>query len=294
MKLTALFLLVQLVLRVGTELVSVPVTVTDANGNPVPDLVEGNFRVYEDGRPQPITLFHRGDIPLTLGVVVDRSQSMRGKGAALTAAVSTLLQTTGADDELFGVTFHDTVSPALPGNRVFTSDGNAIAAAVSAVSAGGRTALYDGVAEGLRQLELGHSQRSALIVVSDGGDNASSQTYAQVLALARRSGAVIYGIGLMATPPATEEEDGRLLSRLCRETGGIAYFPKSVIETIAVSAQIAREIRNQYLIGFTPGTRAGRDPFRKITVRVAAEGLGTVRVRTRAGYMAAQKSDAAR
>lgn len=287
MLLTALFLLSQLVLSVRTELVAVPVTVTDADGNHVPDLAQEHFRVFEDGRLQPITLFHRGDIPVTIGLVVDRSQSMRGKGAALTAAVSTLLQSTRPDDELFAVTFHDSVALAQQGGEVFTNNLGALAAAASAISAGGRTALYDGVAAGLRQLELGHSQRTALVVVSDGGDNASRHTYREILALARRSGAVIYGIGLMGTPPATEDEDGGLLSRLCRDTGGIAYFPRTVVETVAMSSQIGSELRNQYLIGFTPGGRGGRDPFRRITVRVAAPGRGTLGARTRAGYMAA-------
>jgi Ca-activated chloride channel family protein len=287
MLLTAFFLLFQLVLSVSTELVAVPVTVTDAQGNHVPDLVEENFRVYEDGRLQPITLFHRGDMPLTIGIVVDRSQSMRGKGDTLTAAVSTLLESARPDDELFAVTFHDTVALAQQGGQVFTSDPGALAAAAAAISPGGRTALYDGVAEGLRQLALGHSQRTALVVVSDGGDNASRHTYAEILALARRSGAVIYGIGLMGTPPATEDEDGRLLSRLCKDTGGIAYFPRSVVETVAVSSQIGSELRNQYLLGFSPSGRSGRNPFRRITVRVDDRGRAPLSARARAGYMSA-------
>lgn len=287
MVLTALFLLSQLVLSVRTELVAVPVTVTDAAGNHVPDLAQEHFRVYEDGRPQPVTLFHRGDIPVTIGIVVDRSQSMRGKGAALSAAMSTLLQSTRPDDELFVATFHDTVALALQGDQVFTSNPSVLAGAATAVSPGGRTALYDGVAAGLRQLELGTSQRTALVVISDGGDNASRHTYRDIQELARRSGAVIYGIGLMGTPPASEDEDGRLLSRLCRDSGGIAYFPRTVVETVAVASQVGSELRNQYLIGFTPSGRSARDPFRRITVKVAAPGRGALGARTRAGYMAA-------
>lgn len=288
MLLTGLFLLFQLVLTVSTELVAVPVTVTDTEGHHVPDLVERNFQLFEEGRRQPITLFHRGSMPVTIGIVVDRSQSMRGKGDALTAAVSTLLQSARPDDELFAVTFHDQVALATTHDgRVFTNNPGALAAAATAISPGGRTALYDGVAEGLRQLELGHSQRTALVVVSDGGDNASRHTYEQIRALARRSGAVIYGIGLMGTPPATEDEDGRLLSRLCRDTGGIAYFPRSVVETVAASSQIGSELRNQYLLGFSPSGRGGRNPFRRITVRVHAPGRTAPSVRARAGYMSA-------
>jgi Ca-activated chloride channel family protein len=290
MLLTALFLLYQLVLSVSTELVAVPVTVTDARGNHVPDLVEENFRLYEEGRPQPITLFHRGDIPVTIGIVVDRSQSMRGKGDTLNAAVLTLLESARPDDELFVVTFHDEVAVAKQDGQIFTNNTSALAAAAAAISPGGRTALYDGVAEGLRQLALGRSQRTALVVVSDGGDNASRHTYAEVLALARRSGAAIYGIGLMGTPPATEDEDGRLLSRLCKDTGGIAYFPRSAVDTVAVSSQIGSELRNQYLLGFSPSGRTGRNPFRRITVRVDAGGRAPLSARARAGYMSAVRA----
>lgn len=287
MLLTALFLLSQLVLSVRTELVAVPVTVTDAAGNHIPELTQEHFQLLEDGRAQPITLFHRGDIPVTLGIVVDRSQSMRGKGAALSAALSTLLQSARPDDELFAVTFHDTVALALQGPEPFTSNPGALAGAAAAISPGGRTALYDGVATALRQLELGSSQRTALVVISDGGDNASRHSYRDILDLARRSGAVIYGIGLMGTPPASEDEDGQLLGRLCKDSGGIAYFPRTVVETVAVASQIGGEIRNQYLIGFSPSGRGGRGPFRRITVRVAAPGLGPLTVRARAGYMSA-------
>jgi VWFA-related protein len=281
-------LLLQSVISVRTELVAVPVTVTDARGHHVLGLGQENFRVYEDGRPQPITVFHHGEVPVTLGVIVDRSQSMRSKRAALMAAVSAVLESSGPDDELFGVDFNDDVSLALHGDRVFTNDASELAAALSAVRAEGRTALYDGVAEGLRHLELGHSQRNVLIVVSDGGDNASRQTYAQVVALARRSQAVIFAIGLLGTAPAAEDaaedEDAGLLTRLCKETGGTAYFPRSIEASAAVSHQIARDLRELYTLGFSPGPRTDGRTFRKIAVTVSAPGLGRLHVRTRAGY----------
>jgi len=283
--------LFQGVISVRTELVAVPVTVTDGRGRHVAGLTQDNFRVYENGRLQPIAVFHYGDAPIALGVVVDRSQSMRPKAAALGTALSSLLESSGPDDELFGVNFHDDVSLALA-REPFTHDANELATALSAVRAAGRTALYDGVAEGLRHLELGHSQKRALIIISDGGDNASRRTYAQVLALARRSDAVIYAIGLSGTGVAQEEEDAGLLERLSRETGGIAYFPRSTEETAAVASQIARDLREQYTLGFSPGTSANGEAFRTITVTVSAAGRGRLRARTRSGYFAAPDTDA--
>jgi len=286
----ALLLLLQGVISVRTELVAVPVTVTDGRGRHVAGLTQDNFRVYDNGRLQPIAVFHHGDAPIALGVVVDRSQSMRPKAAALGTALSSLLEASGPDDELFGVNFNDDVSLALA-REPFTPDAKELATALSAVRAAGRTALYDGVAEGLRHLALGRSQKRALIVISDGGDNASRRTYAQVLVLARRSDAVIYAIGLSRTGVAQEEEDVGLLKRLSRETGGIAYFPRSIEETAAVASQIARGLREQYTLGFSPGSSPDGEAFRKIRVTVSAAHRGRLHARTRAGYYAAPDTD---
>lgn len=283
--LPACFLLLQAVISVRTELVAVPVTVTDAHGHQVSGLQRENFRVFEDGRPQPIAIFQHGDAPITLGLIVDRSQSMRPKHSELLIAVSTLLQSSRPDDELFAVAFNDRVTFGLSGGQAFTNDEKALDAALTAVRAEGRTALYDGVAEGLQHLQLGHAQKHALIVVSDGGDNASRRTYAEVLALARRTDAVIYAIGVLGTAPTEEEEDAGLLKRLCKDTGGAAYFPRSPAEIIAMATHVARDLRAQYTLGFMPTERTDARGFRKIEVKVTASGRGRLHVRTRSGYV---------
>jgi VWFA-related protein len=278
--------LLQVVISVRTELVAVPVTVTDSRGRHVSGLSRENFRVFEDGRPQPIAVFSLGDGPVTLGLIVDRSQSMRTKTASLLAAVTALVELSRPGDELFAVTFNDGVSLALPSRVPFTNDPKALETALAAVHAEGQTALYDGVAEGLEHLQAGQPGKHALVVVSDGGDNASRQTYARILTLARQSDVVIYAIGLLGASVAQEEEDEGLLRRLCGDTGGVAFFPKTTDEIATMSTQIARDLREQYTLGFTPGERADKRAFRKIRVTVTAEGRGRLHVRTRSGYLA--------
>jgi Ca-activated chloride channel homolog len=287
--LPAVVLLLQAVISVHTELVAVPVIVTDGRGHHVSGLQAENFRVYEDGRPQPIAVFHHGDVAITLGLIVDRSQSMRMKTAALLAAVSALLQTTRPDDELFAVDVSDRVSFALGDDRPFTADAKALETALIAVRAEGRTALYDGVAEGLQHLQLGRAEKHALIVVSDGGDNASRRRYAEVLALARRSNAVIYAIGLLGTAPVEEDEDAGLLKRLCKDTGGLAFFPRAASDIAAMATDVARDLREQYTLGFTPEERTDGRAFRKIEVTVSATGRGRLHLRTRSGYVTGDK-----
>ncbi len=283
--LPVVLLLLQAVISVHTELVAVPVTVTDARGHQVSGLSQDNFRVYEDGRPQPIAVFHHGDASVTLGLVVDRSQSMRPKRAALLTAVSALLQSSRPEDELFAVGFNDRVTFALADSRAFTNDTREIEAALSAMPAAGRTALYDGVAEALQHLHLGRSDKNVLVIVTDGGDNASRETYAHVLALARRSQAVIYAIGLLGTSPAEEEEDAGLITRLCRDSGGVAYFPRTVAEILEASTSLTRDLREQYTLGFIPGKQRDGRTFRRIEVTVAASGQRRLHVRTRSGYV---------
>ncbi len=129
------------------------------------------------------------------------------------------------------------------------------------------------------------------MVVSDGGDNASRRKYAEILALARQSDTVIYAIGLLGTSPGDEQEDAGLLKRLCNDTGGVAFFPRTVDEVVAVSAEIARDLREEYTLGFSPGDRTNGRAFRKIEVRAMATGQGRLHVRTRAGYVAPGDKD---
>ena len=284
--LPAILLLLQPVMRVHTELIVIPVVVTDSHGRHVSDLNESNFHVYEDGHLRPTAAFFRGDAPITLGLIVDRSQSMRPKASALLTAVSAVLHSIRKDDELFAVDFNDHVSFELPDDQPFTNDPRAIESTLMTSRAEGQTALYDGVSVGLQQLRAGHGDRRVLMVISDGGDNASTRRYADVLALARQSGGVIYAIGLL-TASDEEDQDPESLKRLCKDTGGVAYFPRTADEIAEVSAKVAAELREQYTLGFIPGERTAASGFRRIDVMVAAEGRGRLHVRTRSGYVIA-------
>jgi len=275
----------QATISVETTLVVLPVRVTGPDGDFVSGLTQDQFRVYEDGKRQPITLFRQEDTPVTVGLVVDHSRSMGPKLSSVAAAVSAFAQSSNPEDEMFVVDFSDNVSVEFPGGKPFTNNPRELAQAVSAVSARGMTALYDAVAEGLDHLELGHSEKKALIIVSDGGDNASGRKYADVLQLSRRSQAVIYAIGLVG---ADEEENPAALRRLSKDTGGLAFFPGQGESISEISARIARDLREQYTLGFTPEKKNG-DSYRKIRVEVAAPGRGKLQVRTRAGYFAAPR-----
>jgi Ca-activated chloride channel family protein len=279
----------QSTISVRTELVVLPVRVTDARGDFVTGLSPEDFRVYEDGRPQKVAKFQQGDTPVTVGLVVDHSRSMGPKLYEVAAAVSAFAQSSNPQDEMFVVDFNDDVWFQLLDGKPFSSDPKELQKAVTAVSARGRTALYDAVAEGLNHLRLGHWDKKALIIVSDGGDNASHQKYSQVLALAQRSQALIYSIGLVGAY-GEQEENPDVLRGLSNGTGGVAYFPGSA-ETIAgISAQIARDLREQYTLGFTPEKQRNGASYRKIQVKVSAPGRGKLHVRSRPGYFGAQEN----
>ncbi len=276
-------------ISVETSLVVLPVRVTGADGNFVSGLTQEQFRVYEDGRPQPITLFQQEDTPVTVGLIVDHSRSMAPKLEGVASAASAFAQSSNPNDEMFVVDFSDNVSVELPGGKPFSSNPRELAEAVSAVSARGMTALYDAVAAGLKHLQLGHSNKKALIIVSDGGDNASSRKYRDILELAHRSQAVIYAIGLVGSSEA--EENPGALRQLCKDTGGLAFFPEKGDSVSEISASIARDLREQYTIGFAPEKKQD-GTFRKIRVEVKAPGRGKLQVRTRSGYFAAPPNEA--
>ncbi|MFZ0635198.1 MAG: VWA domain-containing protein [Candidatus Acidiferrales bacterium] len=273
-------------ISVETELVVLPVSVTDAKGDVVLGLGQQDFRVYDDGRLQKVTMFQQRDTPVTVGLIVDHSRSMGAELPEVAAAVSSFAQSSNPSDEMFVVDFNDDVSVELMDGKPFSNDPKELAKAVSAVRARGRTALYDAVAEGVLHLQLGHSDRKALIIVSDGGDNASQQKFSQVLALAQRSHVLIYCIGLIGE---TGETDPGVLRRFSKATGGIAYFPDKTNTVTKISTQIARDLREQYTLGFTPEKSNAGTGFRKIEVKVTASGHGKIHVRTRSGYFAGEE-----
>jgi Ca-activated chloride channel homolog len=271
----------QATFSVRTEMVVLPVTVVDGRGQTVAGLTADHFQVYDEGSLQPIALFRSGDVPLTVGLIVDHSQSMGPKRAGAYAAISAFARSGREDDEMFVVGFSERaeVSP-LPGGKLFTNDPAELAAALDAGRRGGQTALYDAVALGLQHLAAGRSERKALIVVTDGGDNASRLKYKQVRDLAHASQAVIYGIGL--TGAELQEEGPNNLKRLCSDSGGVAHFPPAhAVERILM--EIARDLRTQYTIGFTPAP-SGKADFHKIKVTATSPTGAKLKVRTRAGY----------
>lgn len=277
----------QSAITVSTELVLLPVSVTDEHGDFIPGLTMRNFRVFEDKQLQQIAFFQQQDMPVTVGLIVDHSSSMAAKLAEVADAVSAFAHSSNPQDEMFVVDFSDNVSVELLQGKPFTSDPHELENAVAMVSANGQTALYDAVAEGFIHLKLGQWEKKALIIVSDGGDNISHYKYSQVLAMARSSEAVIYAIGLVGLPG--EEENPRVLERLCKDTGGIAFFPRKGESIVGVSQRIARDLREQYTLGYVPDKARGMDSYRTIEVRVSAPSQRKIRVRSRPGYSVAKQ-----
>jgi len=271
-------------ISVDVALVVLPATVSDREGGFVPNLGARDFEIYENGVPQRIQLFRNEDVPVTVGLVVDHSTTMRPKMAEVSAAARTFVRASNRDDEMFVVNFNETVSLGLPGAIRFSDRTAELEDAIANTPAEGQTALYDAIAKGLEELQAGSRDRKALIVVSDGGDNASAHSLAQVMKLAGQSSAVIYTVGIF-----DEEDPDRnpgALKRLAQATGGQAFFPKQLGDVVAICEGIARDLRHQYTIGYVPSNPARDGAYRAIRVLARAEGHGKLSVRTRTGYIA--------
>jgi len=270
-------------ISVNVSLVVLPATVTDRQGGFVSNLGAKNFEVYENGRPQTIQLFRSEDIPVTVGLVVDQSTSMRPKLAEVIAAARAFVRSSNPDDEMFIVNFNEKVTLGLPDSVRFTNNAVLLANAIDSRPAGGQTALYDAISRAVQELRGGTRDKKVLIVVSDGGDNASTRRLAQVMKLAEQSSAVIYTIGVF-----DEEDPDRnpgVLKRLAQATGGEAFLPKQLSEVAPICERIARDIRHQYTLGYVPANLTRDGAYRTIRVVAQAQGHTKLSVRTRAGYI---------
>ncbi len=269
---------------VDVALVVLHVTVSDRQGGFVSDLGQKDFVVYEDSRPQTIRLFRNEDIPVTVGLVVDHSTTMRPKIVEVAAAARTFVRYSNPEDEMFVVNFNEKVRLGLPSTIRFTDSTDELEHAITAAVSGGQTALYDAIAKGLEELQAGSRDKKVLIVISDGGDNRSVHSLAQVMNLAQQSSAIIYTIGLF-----DEEDPDRnpgVLKRLAQATGGEAFVPGKLSEVVSICERIAREIRHQYTIGYVPSNPARDGSYRAIRVVAGSTDRDRLSVRTRAGYIA--------
>ena len=274
-------------IRVSVGLVVLHATVQNHRGNLVSGLGKDDFQVYEDGVLQQIQYFSHEDIPVTVGLVIDNSGSMGPKVRDVIAAALAFARSSNPQDQMFVVNFNGHVRFDLPDDKPFTDQPGQLEVALSHIKADGETALYDAIAAGLEHLKAGNRDKKVLIVISDGGDDASKKKLSQVLAMARQSDAIIYTLGLF--DQNDPDKNPHVLKQLARETGGEAFLPESLSQVVPICEQIARDIRNQYTIAYIPTDRKLDGTYRAIRVKAEAPHRGRLFVRTRAGYTAPSK-----
>lgn len=271
-------------IKVNVDMVVLRATTQDHKNILVSGLKQDDFQVYEDGVRQAIKYFSHEDIPVTVGLVVDNSGSMRPKRHDVIAAAMAFARSSNPQDQMFVVNFNEKVSFGLPGNTAFTDQAAQLQLAMSSTAPDGETALYDAVAVALEHLKKSDRDKKVLVVVSDGGDNASNHKQAEIMALAEKSNAIIYTIGIFDDQDA--DRNPGVLKRLAKETGGEAFLPESIKDVTPVCERIARDIRNQYTIAYVPTNRRRDGTYRVIKVNASAAGRGRLLVRTRTGYFA--------
>jgi Ca-activated chloride channel homolog len=268
----------------SSELVVLPVVVTDKQGRYVSDLERDRFTVFDNGRRVPIEIFTNEDTPVTIGLVIDASGSMRSKLGDVVIASLAFARSSNPEDELFVVRFNDDVQHVIRDRPFLLADDlRSLDVALRTMRPDGRTALYDALVEAIDHLGRGSRARKALIVVSDGGDNASAATLDQVLARARQSNAAVYTIGVYE--PEDLDKNPGVLKSLARATGGERFLPRSPGEMLKMCQLIAREIRSGYTIGYVPPDRDGA--YHRVRVQVEPSAARRLNVRTRPGYFAA-------
>src|SRR5436309_2416803 len=254
------------VFRSDIRLVVLNTTVSDKSGHLITDLPQNAFTVYENGVTQPIKSFKREDVPVSMGLIIDNSGSMRDKRAKVEAASLALVKDSNPDDESFVVNFNDEAFLDLPHGRDFTSDVKELEEALTRIDSRGGTAMRDAIRMSIDHLkEKAHKDKKVLVVVTDGNDNSSVITLESLVKAAQQSETIIYAVGLLGEEERREAQRAqRALKALGEATGGEVFFPKELSEVDRIAHQVAHDIRNQYTIQYTPSNTAMDGTFRKI------------------------------
>ena len=243
--------------KVDTEMVLVPLTVTDDTDHPVTDLAADSFRVFEDNVEQKVVSFQREDGPVSVGFIFDASSSMKGRMDPSIAAIRQFLKTLTDGDEFFLIRFSDRPAQVTP----FTKDPDDILSALTLVQPAGWTALNDAIYLGVQRLKKAHNPRRALFVLTDGGDNNSRYTDRELRKLARESDVRIYAIGLFERP--------QLLEKLALDTGGTALWTHRLQDLSDTVDKLIRDFRNQYVLGYSPAERPKDGKYHIVRVEIA-------------------------
>ena len=277
------------IIRTTARLVLLDVSVKDAKGRFASGLTKSQFRVLENGRPQEITEFADADIPVTVGIVIDESGSMRPKRQEVLTAAMAFIKSSNPRDEMFVLHFNEKVYPGLPASVPFSDDIQQLRSALWMTPADGRTVLYDAILSGLSHLQEGRQDKKTLILISDGGDNASSHSWKEVERAVVQDIATIYTIGIFdADDP---DRNPAILRKLAQITGGEVYFPQSLEGILPICQRIAKDIRSRYTIGYIPSAQNGKG-IRHIQVSVTDPQRRKLIARTRTEYRFPEESPA--
>jgi len=275
-------------LRVDRTLVLINVTVTDPLNRFVTGLDKEHFRLFEDKVEQEILEFSSEDAPISIGLVFDTSGSMGSKLQKSRQAAAEFFKTANPADEFFLVQFSERPELVVP----FTSDTDKIQSTLTFTQSKGRTALLDGVYLAMHEMKKAHNPRKALLIISDGGDNSSRYTESEIKNAVRESDVQIFGIGIfesMSGRSRTPEEAAgpSLLNELAEQTGGREYAVDNVAELPDIAAKIGVELRNEYILGYTPKNRERDGKYRKVQVKLnQPRGLPPLKAYFRLGYYA--------
>jgi Ca-activated chloride channel family protein len=278
------------VIKVDTTLIQIPVSIHDKDGRPVNTFKKEQFQVFEDKIPQEIKLFAHEDVPLSLGLVIDNSGSMRNKRERVNSAALSFVRESNPEDESFIVNFDD--SAYL--EQDFTSSIGDLMDALDNLDTRGETALYDAVFLSTdKVMKEGRRDTKALLLISDGEDNTSKYKYEEVLKRLKEANVTLYAIGLLEESEShglfqkdPTKKAKQVLEAFAEGTGGVAYFPKSVDEVEELCKQIARDLRNRYTIGYTPTNGKLDGSLRKVDVVVNAPKTSRLAVRWKTSYLA--------
>jgi len=268
--------------RVDTRLVVLHATVVDKSGRMITTLPQSAFHVFENGVPQQVKLFKREDIPVSMGLIIDNSGSMRDKRQKVAAAAVALVKASNPDDEAFVVNFNE--DPYLDCD--FTNQVPKLEQALSKIDSRGGTAMRDAIRLSIDHIkEKAKKDKKVILVVTDGNDNASLISLENLVKNAQQAEVIVYAIGLLSEEERREAKRAkRALDALTEATGGQAYYPKELADVDRIAHQVAHDIRNQYIITYTPSNQALDGSFRQI--KVVVNGPNRPQARTRTGYYA--------